>query len=208
MNILVVESSPIIGKGILNFIGERYPDFNVTLSGCHPEANEILQYEIIVLGTIRSMSPKQLPTLINTIVRTRPGTRVLVCETELTSYERVIGYFSAGAWGYACLSGPADSFPDAFDSVAVKGVKYLMPDVLQWLLNNLKWVFYTKNRMVGKDLTSKELEVAIDLIKGKSVTSIARQSQRKASTISTIKKKIFQKTNADNIIELKSILMH
>ncbi|MDR6194615.1 LuxR C-terminal-related transcriptional regulator [Siphonobacter sp. SORGH_AS_0500] len=55
-------------------------------------------------------------------------------------------------------------------------------------------------------LSRMENTVADYLLKGMSISKIAELMNRKAPTISTVKKNIFRKTNVDNILDLARIL--
>jgi len=56
-----------------------------------------------------------------------------------------------------------------------------------------------------KQLSKREKEICILLIKGKSTNEIANQLNIKSNTVSTIKKKIYYKSNVSNLIELYEI---
>jgi DNA-binding NarL/FixJ family response regulator len=54
-------------------------------------------------------------------------------------------------------------------------------------------------------LSERELEVALMLIKGMSVTKISEKKNLAKTTISTYKKRIFEKTKVNNIIHMSEL---
>ena len=55
-------------------------------------------------------------------------------------------------------------------------------------------------------LTATETRVADLLVRGMKTTVIAKEMDRKTSTISTIKSNIYKKTNVNNIIDLRAVM--
>ncbi len=80
----------------------------------------------------------------------------------------------------------------------------------KYISNSLVWSHF-ENDSVHSDqtysqLTPLEKKVATNLIEGINVTTISRELNRKISTISTVKRNIFNKLHVENIIELREYL--
>ncbi|WP_395066034.1 response regulator transcription factor [Flavobacterium sp.] len=58
---------------------------------------------------------------------------------------------------------------------------------------------------IEKLLSSRELEVGLMLVKGETISSISEKKNLALTTISTYKKRIFQKTKVKNLIEMAKL---
>lgn len=63
----------------------------------------------------------------------------------------------------------------------------------------------SKSQNIMYLLSERELEVALMLIKGMSITKISEKKNLAKTTISTYKKRIFEKTNVNNIIHMSEL---
>lgn len=74
---------------------------------------------------------------------------------------------------------------------------------------NLKKVFsnykLAKLNTIGRLLSKRELEISLMLIEGRSVSEISTTKNLAISTISTYKRRIFEKTKVKNIIEMSEL---
>lgn len=89
---------------------------------------------------------------------------------------------------------------------AVDGKRHIGPDFHELILTEV----FSKSKFAKSRhntiLSAREFEIALHLCEGQKNSWIAKKLERKPSTISTIKKNIFNKLQIDNIVYLKKII--
>lgn len=211
MDILLVSMYPVVGYGLKKML-EQLPLDNLTVTEAEVNSLKDVPVEcisdLVVFAIIEpSDSVHKNIHRIETIGSRLPGSKIVVYELGTNSREEnVAGYLKSGALGFLNLENGQAGFVDCVEAVS-QGRYYVSSQVIGWLVRNYLPVSYSNGWQ--KDvmrLTKNELEIAEHLTSGKQVTWIAQQSGRKVSTISTIKKRIFEKTRSRNIIELREWL--
>ena len=109
---------------------------------------------------------------------------------------------AAGASGYLTKGCPAEELLKAIRTVAA-GRRYLSSDVAQQLA-----LESTSNSADSPfaDLSTRELEVAMMLARGRSMPDIAGRLKLSAKTIATYKYRLFEKLNVDNVVTLAHLV--
>lgn len=108
----------------------------------------------------------------------------------------------AGALGYLTKSCPAKALVAAVHDVAA-GKRYLAPEVAQKL---------ALSTLDGEDspfdlLSSRELEVAMMLVRGQSLGAIGEQLNLSPKTISTYKQRLLDKLGLEHVVGLSHLMM-
>lgn len=108
----------------------------------------------------------------------------------------------AGALGYLTKSCPAKELVAAVRRVA-QGRRYLAPDVAQKL---------ALSTLDGEDspfdlLSSRELEVAMMLVRGQTLGGIGEQLNLSPKTVSTYKQRLLEKLDVDHVVGLAHLMM-
>lgn len=113
-------------------------------------------------------------------------------------------YFKAGAAGYLEKYAPPEQIVEAVKAV-MEGRRYMGESLKEFILDkSLK--MGTGDVYINKvDLSAREIEVARQLIEGHGVTHIAEQLHISPSAVGTYKKRIFEKLNVKNIVELVKV---
>lgn len=107
----------------------------------------------------------------------------------------------AGAYGYLTKGCASGELVQAIRSVAA-GRRYLAPDIAQQLaLINLEG-----EQSPFDDVSSRELEVALMLVRGEMVKDIAKRLHISPKTVSTYKQRLFDKLEIDNTIALAHLI--
>ncbi len=209
MRILIYDRYPILSAFIRKMIEEELPQSRVFTTACPLKDESSLKshYNVVVLTISKEDTIGFNLSFIKETSVTYPGSRLLVFDIGSPSYREMPLYFREGGWGYISLSNSADNIKTCLNKL-YEGKKFIPYEGVEWILNNHKNVFSVsaKNRIEYRPFTSSELCVAKALIRGKKVTDIARDSDRKVSTISTLKRKLMAKVGVDNIIELRTIM--
>lgn len=108
----------------------------------------------------------------------------------------------AGAFGYLTKGCSAEELVEAVRQVAA-GRRYLAPAVAQQL------ALTTLDGNSGSPfdaLSSRELEVAMMLVRGKPLTSIGEQLNLSPKTVSTYKQRLMEKLEVDHVIGLAHLM--
>lgn len=71
--------------------------------------------------------------------------------------------------------------------------------------NSFKIKKFTKLKTLDMLLSERELEIGLMLINGETITSISEKKSIATSTVSTYRKRVFEKTKVNNIIELAKL---
>ncbi|MFC5741241.1 response regulator [Dyella tabacisoli] len=107
----------------------------------------------------------------------------------------------AGAFGYLTKGCNAEELLNAVRQVA-KGRRYLAPAVAQQLaLSTLEG-----EQSPFDSLSSRELEVAMMLVRGKPLTSIGEQLSLSPKTVSTYKQRLMEKLQVDHLVSLAHLM--
>lgn len=107
----------------------------------------------------------------------------------------------AGAFGYLTKGCNAEELLNAVRQVA-KGRRYLAPAVAQQLaLSTLDG-----EQSPFDSLSSRELEVAMMLVRGKPLTSIGEQLSLSPKTVSTYKQRLMEKLQVDHLVSLAHLM--
>jgi DNA-binding NarL/FixJ family response regulator len=112
----------------------------------------------------------------------------------------------AGASGYLTKGCPAEELLRAIRSVAA-GRRYLSSDIAQQLA--LESTSADPGSTPFDGLSSRELEVAMMLARGRKMPDIADRLKLSAKTVATYKYRLFEKLNVNNVVTLSHLcVMH
>ncbi|GAA4447827.1 UvrY/SirA/GacA family response regulator transcription factor [Ravibacter arvi] len=208
MNVMIIANSPLQRFGLSKLITERFEDVLVEsaeeLYGSGKDEVGAAR-EIVILCLYPSSPLRENLEKLEAVSGRYPAARILVMENtaEKESFENLQAYLNSGISGFLTTASPLDMFDDCLRKL-MAGQKYLSPHALEWLLDTA-----FLNKEVHKlTLTSRESYVARQLAEGLTVSQIAKETNRKVSTISTIKRNVFRKTNTDNIIKLRELVLN
>ena len=201
MTVLLADDHTIVLKGLQLQLDEVLPDATVILCQTFPAVLQSLKenpVDLIVLDIVMPGSTKsQMIQLIRDI---RPDILILIY-SGLDEEIYAIPYITAGADGYLSKHDPYTEFNVAITVLLERG-KYVSPKVNQLMLNRLNGKSEKTVDNPIENLTKGELEVLKLIVDGKWTKEIAAILQIKPTTVSTFKKKIFDKFNVTNATDL------
>lgn len=208
MNILIIANSPLQSFGLTKFIGERIENAVIeSLTELPAPAGEKSRYshDIVILCLSQADDLQENLGKLKAVSYRCSKSRILVLENaaEKKSFESLKAYLNTGISGFLTSTNPLDMLDECLRKLRA-GQKYLSPSALEWLLDNA----FPPKQENNRALTSRESYIAKQLAEGRTVSQIAKETNRKVSTISTIKKNIFRKTNTDNIIKLRELVLN
>ena len=155
-------------------------------------------YQLIILDV--NMPATDAFGLISNILAIKPDEKILMFSMNPEDlYAK--RYLQLGAKGYISKISPESDIKVALDNV-LKGKKYVSPalqptfdmDVTGKNLNN-----------PFENLSPREFEIVLHLIRGASLAEIGQALHLQTSTVGTHKARIFEKLHCSNIIDIKEL---
>ncbi len=201
-NFLLADDHGIVRSGIKALLKEH---FNADKSDEAEDENEVMQrvkgfdYDLILLDI--NMPGTDFPRLMDWLNRVSPDTRVLVFSMHP---ENIYGVrcLQLGAWGYLRKTASDEEIIIAIRRV-LEGRKYISPIVAELLSQKTD-----KKKMSNPfhNLSSRELEIASLLNKGKSLPEICTVLNIGYSTVNTYKRRLFEKLMVPNVLSLSRLM--
>lgn len=205
MNALLIEDHAVVRMGMRLVLRELFQNVTVWESENFNEGLRTVQEKPVDLVILDIHLPGgQDVKMIDMIKRASINIKILIF-SGLPEDKYALKYVQAGADGYLSKRSDPGMYGEAVWAVA-NGKKYLSDAVRQQLVTQLPHNYNKIKRRKWIGLTDRELEISRLLIKGLWTKEIATQLELKLSTVSTFKKKIFQKCGVTSAIELSKII--
>lgn len=201
INVVLVDDHELVRTGF-RMILEQQPDIDI--SGEAGSAEEGLRL-------IRSLSPDiamvdvHMPgmsgiELTERVNRSKLATNIVIV-TVVDDARFPKRLLDAGALGYLTKGCSADELVSAVRQVA-GGRRYLAPAVAQ----QLALATLDGSTSPFDVLSSRELEVAMMLVRGKPLTMIGEQLNLSPKTVSTYKQRLMEKLHVDHVLSLAHLM--
>lgn len=201
INVVLVDDHELVRTGF-RMILQQQPDIRIRGEASNAEEG---------LRLIRSLEPDiaivdvHMPgmsgiELTERVVRAKMRTCIVIV-TVVDDARFPKRLLDAGALGYLTKGCPSDELLTAVRQVA-NGRRYLAPAVAQQL---------ALATLDGSDspfdvLSSRELEVAMMLVRGKALTVIGEQLNLSPKTVSTYKQRLMEKLQVEHVIGLAHLM--
>lgn len=198
-NILVVDDQEVVRYGTTLILSKSIEDVQVSEAGNFEDTLKILSskpFDLVILDI--DMPGGNNHQMLDVIRLRHPDIKILI----FSSYdEQIFGwrYLEAGADGFLSKKTGIEEIKNAAKSL-LRDEKYLSPALKQTLLNNITKKKTTVNPL--DRLSNRESNIMQLLIKGQSVAEIADKLSLQVSTVSTYKKRICEKLQVSNIVEM------
>ncbi|PSL26291.1 response regulator [Chitinophaga ginsengisoli] len=198
-NILVVDDQEVVRYGTTLILQKSIEDAHVSEAASFEDTLKTLStktFDLVILDI--DMPGGNNHQMLDVIRLRHPDIKILI----FSSYdEQIFGwrYLEAGADGFLSKKTGIEEIKNAVKTL-LRDEKYLSPTLKQTLLNN----FTNKKAATNpiQRLSSRENNIMQLLIKGSSVAEIAERLSLQISTVSTYKKRIFEKLQVSNVIEM------
>jgi DNA-binding NarL/FixJ family response regulator len=209
MNALIIDDHSIVLKGLAILLKDIFVGIKIFEAQSLSEAQaEFMENPMDIIIMDLSFPDSDGMKLIDYFVEHNPMVKILVFSMNNENVY-AIRAIKAGAKGYVSKTSGYDVLKVAIQKIAQNGL-YVSDNVLGGMLqSNL----YTPNPLTThsdddtpfSQLTARELEVLRLLTAGKGTKDISVLTGLKANTISTFKKRIYQKLAVNNIPELSEL---
>ncbi|WP_159478254.1 response regulator transcription factor [Dyadobacter sp. 3J3] len=198
MKIFIASDNSIFRLGIGRIIENLYANAKIEdgqIGDLLEKSGEWAQFELIVLH--KPNSSNILSDLLRKLKLSKSTVKVLVLSDDV-SFPEMKFLFSLGIKGY---SESASSIADISEAIKqiLSGRPYIEASLLIQYFN---FSNSFTNTVSMQRLSVKELEIATCLVNGLKTNEISKLLNKKATTISTQKNKIFTKLRISNVVEL------
>ncbi|NIF06111.1 response regulator transcription factor [Chryseobacterium sp. Tr-659] len=199
--ILIADDHYVVRAGTALVLETAYPNLRINFAENYEQVKTLLEskyYDLLILDI--DMPGTQYKKMISELKNIQNDLKILV----FSGYDKdvAIQYIREGAEGYLNKQSSEEEIKNAVKAVIEKG--YFYPAELIGLIIQNK-----RDNPVEK-LSSREYEIFKLLADGNGNLEIANKLNIQMSTVSTYKKRIFQKLDVGNIAELIKVydMMH
>ena len=200
MNILIVDDHHLIRMGLQLVISETYQNATFVQAATFTDALDLLNqqsFQLVVLDV--DIPGGDNINMIPQMRAVQPEVHILI----YTGYDESIyglPYISAGADGFVSKTANSKILLKAVDTI-LAGRKYVSEAVQEILLQNRSNTESTGPQQLT-NLSPREMRVALLILEGKWTKEIAAIMNLQSNTISTYKKRIYDKLGVTNSIQL------
>ncbi len=194
LQILIADDHAIVRKGLRQLILEEYPTSEIGEVG---DVESLIQQVVkrnwdLVICDI-SMPGRSGLEALQQIREIKPGLPVLIMSMHPED-QYALRVFKAGASGYLSKDAVHQELITAIQMIR-NGRKFITPGIAEKLLGALD---SDGTKEPHEALSNREFDVLKMLAAGKSITEIAEQLSLSATTVSTYRSRILEKTGLRN----------
>lgn len=199
---LVADDHSLIRQGVVFLIEDLEIDCDVHQASSLVQVQEKIDTLPIDLLIIDAHFPDgNSLSIIPKLKEVNPELKILVF-TGLEEEQYALKFLNAGVNGFVSKLSEEEHVLDAIESVYLTG-EYLSEKTKNMLLDSIR---NPKSKDSVGLLSERELQIAKLYAEGLGNLEIANQLDLKQNTVSTVKKRIFEKLQIDNLVQLLEIL--
>lgn len=204
INTLIIEDHSVVRMGVKMIVSDLLPEAVFQEADSFPEGMKIIENDPIDLIILDIVIPGGLGSKMISSIREFAPNSIILIFSGLEESKHALRYIEAGANGFLPKQSSQQEFRKALNMI-LKKEKYISIPLQQHLINHLSERKPLETITSWRGLSKRETEIAKFLIEGRWTKEIAQLLNLKESTISTFKRRIFQKTGVANSIELAQI---
>lgn len=199
---LLADDHSLIRQGIVFMLEEMELDFDVHHASTLQKALESIKANPIDIAIIDAHFPDgNSLSILSEIKNIRPETKILIF-SGIDENTQSLKFINAGANGFLSKLSEEEDVKKAIFEIIQKG-EYISPSTQALLMSSLR----NKNLINPLlSLTERELQIAEMYAEGLGNLEIANKLDIKQNTVSTLKKRIFDKLGVDNFVELIELM--
>lgn len=198
INFLVADDHTVVRQGLSMIIKEMYANATVFQVENFASIIEVLKREPInVLILDINFPDGNSIAIIPEIKKIRPELKIMIFSAFDESVH-ALRFFNAGANGYLNKLSEEEEIKSAISALVTEG-KYISSVTKEKILNS-----YLLGKKINpiEHLSGREIEIARLLVKGYGNLEISNALTIQKTTVSTYKKRIFEKLQIDNLAAL------
>jgi DNA-binding NarL/FixJ family response regulator len=192
-NILIADDHQVVLTGTSLILESRIPDIMIDHAEDYPETLSKIgqkEYDLVILDI--NMPESKNKKMITEIKKLCPQLKILIFSSH--EAEIVIQYIKEGADGYISKLSKTDEISDAVSKMFSEGC-YYPSDIVARLLEVTPLDYL-------KSLSEREFEIFTLMAKGYGNLEISNEMNIQMPTISTYKKRIFNKLKTNNLADI------
>ena len=196
MNVLIADDHAIVRKGLIQIVKSLS---QVKLLDEAEDGFQVLEmyqknkYDLVILDL--SMPNKNGLDTLKDLQSIDPKSRVLILSVYAEE-QYAIRSFNSGAVGYITKNTAPTELIKAIETV-LTGKKYISPALAERLIS-LKSI----EKPLHENLSDREYQIMIMSAEGYTIGQIAEELSINVKTVSTYRKRILEKMNFDNFIQV------
>lgn len=199
---LLADDHCMIRQGLVFIIEDAGINANILHASNLQQIKEVLNQEKIDIAIIDAHFPDGNSLSVIPEIREKyPNLKILIY-TGIDEHMHALKYISAGANGFLSKLSDKDQIQEAIIRMYRDG-EFLTPETQTLLMNSLR------NPLIVNPLLSlseREREIAELYAEGLGNHEIANKLDIKQNTVSTMKKRIFEKLHIENLVELIQLM--
>ncbi len=202
--VLIADDHYIVRVGMKWIFDQHFPQYEVAFAQDGDEVYEMVRandYDLVVMDI--NMPKSDGISLLQVLLQKKPSLRIMV-HTVAAEQMYALRYFKAGARAFL----PKNSEPDkvkAAIQLVLDGKKYFNKSILSEISSSY---FRIEHENPFAKLSNREFEIATQLIRGNGLPEISKTMNLQKTTVSTYKKRIMEKLNAKNVIDILEMAKH
>ena len=202
--VLIADDHYIVRVGMKWIFDQHFPHFEVEFAEDGDEVYEKVkatEYDLLVLDI--NMPKSDGISLLQVLLHRKPSLRIIV-HTVAAEQMYALRYFKAGARGFLPKNTSPDMVKAAIQTV-LEGRKSFNKEILAEISSSY---YRIEQANPFSKLSNREFEIATQLIKGHGLPEISKNLNLQKTTVSTYKKRVMEKLNAKNIIDILEMAKH
>jgi len=200
MKFLLIDDHQIIREGLKQILLLHFPSAGFEEGSSAEDVISKLntsEYDLVICDL--SMPGRSGLDVLKQMKELRPNLPVLILSMHPEEHY-ALRALKAGAWGYLNKSDGAEVLIPAIQKV-LQGRKYVSGYMAEQLANTVNGRHASTERL-HEALSTREFDVFMLVVEGKSISDISQQLSLSASTVSTHRARILTKMNMKNNAEL------
>lgn len=202
INFLLADDHSLIRQGVVFIIEEMELDCEIyQASNLHQTLEFINKFPIDIAIIDANFPDGNSLNVLPEIKKISPDTKILVF-TGIDEGPQSLKYLTAGANGFLSKMNDEEEIKNAILKMVNSGA-YISPITQALLIDSIRNPAVSNPLLL---LTERELQIAKMYAEGQGNLEIANSLDIKQNTVSTLKKRIFDKLEIENIVELIELI--
>ena len=202
INFLLADDHSLIRQGVVFIIEEMELDCEIyQASNLHQTLEFINKFPIDIAIIDANFPDGNSLNVLPEIKKISPDTKILIF-TGIDEGPQSLKYLTAGANGFLSKMNDEEEIKDAILKMVNSGA-YISPITQALLIDSIRNPAVSNPLLL---LTERELQIAKMYAEGQGNLEIANSLDIKQNTVSTLKKRIFDKLEIENIVELIELI--
>ena len=202
INFLLADDHSLIRQGVVFIIEEMELDCEIyQASNLHQTLEFINKFPIDIAIIDANFPDGNSLNVLPEIKKISPDTKILVF-TGIDEGPQSLKYLTAGANGFLSKMNDEEEIKNAILKMVNSGA-YISPITQALLIDSIRNPAVSNPLLL---LTERELQIAKMYAEGQGNLEIANSLDVKQNTVSTLKKRIFDKLEIENIVELIELI--